>query len=202
MVAVIGELGKLDASEIHARRLNAKEVFTSKNGESFKFPFADGKRSWSQRIPTKAGPNNESRSQRRTPRKPGEVSTKRNTRSRWSQQWLWSIESDFIYRHHTEPRVHLYVPKEESFPIPLKYFDLTKTTFTSLEGLQAEGYQRLLQRRCGSNFFRIMDRIHEVHVIEWETFSTISVVWGAPCNNSSNYQTWLLVDLDCHVKSS
>ena len=43
------------------------------------------------------------------------------------------------------PRVHLYVPKEES-PIPLKYFYLTRTTFTSLEGLQAKGYQQLLQR--------------------------------------------------------
>ena len=32
-----------------------------------------------------------------------------------------SIEGDFIFRHHFVPRVHLYVPKEESFPIPLKY---------------------------------------------------------------------------------
>ena len=29
---------------------------------------------------------------------------------------FWSIEADFIYRHHTEPRVHFHVPKEESFP--------------------------------------------------------------------------------------
>ena len=32
MVADIEELGKLDASEIHARRPNAKEVVTSKKG--------------------------------------------------------------------------------------------------------------------------------------------------------------------------
>ena len=32
---------------------------------------------------------------------------------------LKSIEGDFIYRHHVEPRVHLHVPKEESFPIPV-----------------------------------------------------------------------------------
>ena len=30
-----------------------------------------------------------------------------------------------------EPRVKLYMPKEESFPIPLKYIDVTKTTHTS-----------------------------------------------------------------------
>ena len=41
---------------------------------------------------------------------------------------FWSIEGDFIFRRHTEPRVHLYVPKEESFPIPLKYIDATRTT--------------------------------------------------------------------------
>ena len=32
---------------------------------------------------------------------------------------FWSMSGNFIYRHHVEPRVELYVPKEESFPIPL-----------------------------------------------------------------------------------
>ena len=25
---------------------------------------------------------------------------------------FWSIQGDFIHRHHTEPRIQLYVPKE------------------------------------------------------------------------------------------
>ena len=41
MVADIEELEEMDASELHARRLNAKEVLTPKPGE-FAFPFADG----------------------------------------------------------------------------------------------------------------------------------------------------------------
>ena len=41
-VADTGELEKMDAAEIHAGRLNAKEVLTPKNGENFKFPVADG----------------------------------------------------------------------------------------------------------------------------------------------------------------
>ena len=49
---------------------------------------------------------------------------------------FWSIEGDFIYHHHSEPRVQLYVPKEETFPIPLKYVDVTWTTHTSLDVLQ------------------------------------------------------------------
>ena len=46
---------------------------------------------------------------------------------------LWSITGDFIYRHHVEPRVKLYMPREESFSIPLKYIDVTRTTCTSLD---------------------------------------------------------------------
>ena len=44
-----------------------------------------------------------------------------------------SISGDFIYRHHVEPRVKLYVPREESFPIPLKYIDVTRATNASLD---------------------------------------------------------------------
>ena len=38
---------------------------------------------------------------------------------------FWSMSGSFIYRHHVEPRVKLYSPREESFPIPLKYIDVT-----------------------------------------------------------------------------
>ena len=33
---------------------------------------------------------------------------------------------------HIEPRVKLHSPREESFPIPLKYIDVTRTTHTNL----------------------------------------------------------------------
>ena len=36
---------------------------------------------------------------------------------------ICSIQGDFISRHHIEPRVRFFVPREESFPIPLKYID-------------------------------------------------------------------------------
>ena len=48
MVADIEELDKMDASEIHAWRLNAKEVISPKFGEHFVFPIADGKVKLSQ----------------------------------------------------------------------------------------------------------------------------------------------------------
>ena len=46
---------------------------------------------------------------------------------------FWSMSGNFIYRHHVEPRVKLYSPREESFPIPLKYIDVTRTTHTNLD---------------------------------------------------------------------
>ena len=46
---------------------------------------------------------------------------------------FWSVSGNFIYRHHVEPRVKLYSPREESFPIPLKYVDVSRTTQTNLD---------------------------------------------------------------------
>ena len=44
---------------------------------------------------------------------------------------FWTIRGEFIYRPHVVPRVKLYMPKEETFPIPTKYIDVTRTTDTS-----------------------------------------------------------------------
>ena len=47
----------------------------------------------------------------------------------------WTNAGEFIYRHHVEPRVKLYMPKEETFPVPMKCIDVTRTTKTSLDVL-------------------------------------------------------------------
>ena len=48
---------------------------------------------------------------------------------------FWTITGEFIHRHHVVPRVKLYVPQEETFPIPTKYIDVTRTTHTSFDVL-------------------------------------------------------------------
>ena len=45
---------------------------------------------------------------------------------------FWCMSGNFMYRHHVEPRVELYSPREESFPIPLKYI-VSRTTHTNLD---------------------------------------------------------------------
>ena len=49
---------------------------------------------------------------------------------------FWSMLGNFIFRHHVEPRVKLYSPREEPFPIPLKYIDVSRTARTNLDVMQ------------------------------------------------------------------
>ena len=111
-----------------------KEVFPKENGE-FIFPIADG------RIKLSGG-DQELRTSTLIRERPirGEIHVDFLGESEGSlpqpQDSLpdageaindfWSMSGSFIYRHHVEPRVTLYSPREESFPIPLKYIDLTR----------------------------------------------------------------------------
>ena len=45
-------------------------------------------------------------------------------------------DQNFIHSHHNEPRVQLFVPKEETFPILLKYIDVTRATHTDEDVMQ------------------------------------------------------------------
>ena len=46
------------------------------------------------------------------------------------------MSGNFKNRHHVEPRVKLFSPREESFPIPLKYIDVSRTTRTNFDVMQ------------------------------------------------------------------
>ena len=46
---------------------------------------------------------------------------------------FWSMSGTSKNHHHIKPRVKLYSPREESFPIPLKYIDVYRTTHTNLD---------------------------------------------------------------------
>ena len=131
----------MDASEIYSKRLNAKEVIFPQKGE-FIFPIADG------RIKT-PGEDQELRTSTlvrpRPSRGEGHIDFLGESEGSFPQTHdsfpvageamhdFWSMSGSFIYRHHVEPRVELYSPREESFPIPLKYIDVTRTTHTNLD---------------------------------------------------------------------
>ena len=132
----------MDASEINPRRIKCKRSIDATKGWTFLFPVADGTaklsgRDHEFREPTlwREQPVSE-RSERRTSRRTRRVSTDRNNRWRWipkrllvDPRWLHLSSS-----HWTS--VQLYVPKEETFLIPLKYIDVTTATETNLDVLQ------------------------------------------------------------------
>ena len=142
LVADIEELETMDASEIYCKRFNAKEVIFPKENGEFIFPIADG------RIKLSGGDQ-----ELRTPtlirehpiRGEGHVDFLGESEGSLPQPQdslpdaseaindSWSMSGNFIYRHHVEPRVKLYSPREESFPIPLKYIDVSRTSQTNLD---------------------------------------------------------------------
>ena len=142
LVADLEELETMDASEIYSKRLSAKEVIFPKEKGEFIFPIADG------RIKLLGGDQDlrTSTSIRQRPSQ-GESHLDFLGESEGSLppphdsfpdageaiNDFWSMSGSFIYRHRVEPRVKLYSPREESFPIPLKYIDVTRTTHTNLD---------------------------------------------------------------------
>ena len=91
MVADIEELEEMDASELHAKRLNAKEVLTPMRGDIFIFPVADGavkifwRRSASETIHLNPGSPRPRRTTRKSSRRFIRVFSKLTTRliARW-----------------------------------------------------------------------------------------------------------------------
>ena len=133
----------MDASEINAKRLNAKEVLTPVSGEKFMFPIADGTFKVSggyQILRTctliRDRPDRGEEQGNLQGESDGSSSTPLRDSSWYDgDAWndFWSISGNFILRHHVEPKVKLYVPREKSFPTPLKYIDVTRTKDTSLD---------------------------------------------------------------------
>ena len=72
---------------------------------------------------------------------------------------ITSITGDFNCRHHVEPRVRLYVPREASFPILLKYIDVARAASTSLDVMleNVDGDRDLSDMWTGFTRFTILD---------------------------------------------
>ena len=141
LIADLEELETMDASEIYSKRLNAKEVIFSKQGE-FIFPIADGRIT----LPGRDQDLKTSTLMRQRPiRGESNIDFLGEPEGSLPQPQdsfpdageaindFWSMSRNFIHRHHVEPRVKLYSPREESFPIPLKYIDVSRTTHTNLD---------------------------------------------------------------------
>ena len=147
LVVNLEELEEMDASEIHAKGLNAKEVILPKRDEKCKFPVADGKvllYGGDQVMRTSTlilnqpvrGESRQDFIDESKGSPPTMYFRESYPDAGEARDDFWSISGDFINCHHVEPRVELNTPWEESFPIPLKYVDIIRVTHTTLDVLQ------------------------------------------------------------------
>ena len=143
MVADIEELEEMNASELHARSLNSKEVLTPKKGEQFIFPIADGT------VKTSGG-DQQLRTSTLLPDSPDRGEEQDNLRgeserssltSRQDSSWYdGEAKSDFGLSQEISFTVITWNSESNctcrlnnSFPIALKYIDVTRTTDTTLD---------------------------------------------------------------------
>ena len=207
MVADKEELERMDAMEICAIRLNVKEVLTPMSGEKFIFPNADG-------TVKLSGGHHVLRTSTLIRDRPdrgeeqgnlqGEADGSSTTPLRDSSWFdgetrndFWSISVNCIYRPHVEPRVKLYVPREESLPIPLKYTDVTRTTDTSLDVMlerniddyrNVDGDRELSETWTGfSKFTKLNEKPPDGYTWSWERL-TRKQTSSSP--NSFRLQIW------------
>ena len=174
LVADLEELEAMDASEIYSKRLNAKEVilpeekgnfFQSQMDESnsleemktWEHPPRYGSDQFKEKVILIFLENQKGLFHHLT------------TRFRMPvKRWMifWSMSGNFMYRHHVEPRVKLYSPREESFPIPLK-IQLTYpwTTHTNLDVKQEKRFDDYWNNRWVSRLGWSLDRFHRIYSI-------------------------------------
>ena len=161
LVADIEELETMGASEVYSKRLNAKEVIFPNEKGTFIFPIAGGR----IKLP---GGDQDLRTFTLVRHRPieGESHVDFLGESEGSlpppQDSLpdageaindfWSMSGSFIYRHHVEPRVKLYSPREESFPIPLKYIDVSQNYKNKFGCYARTPHRRLLEHRWVKRF--------------------------------------------------
>ena len=62
-------------------------------------------------------------------------------------------------RHHVEPRVKLNSPREESFPNPLKYIDLSRTTHTQTWMLSKSVASMIIGTSMGQEICLILGQV-------------------------------------------
>ena len=118
----VEELEKMDASAIHARRLNAEEVLMPKVGE-FVFPFADRSEKLAGRdqVFRKSTLNQvhpargEEHSNVFLEESDGPQPSDQEAADAEARDDFWNIAGNHVYRHHVQERIKLCVPKEGSF---------------------------------------------------------------------------------------
>ena len=101
---------------------------------------------------------------------------------------FWSIQGDFIYRHHNEPRVQLHVPKEETITISTEGHWWYEACSNRSGCVTRKTYWRLLECRFKQTLVRFVERSPKIYS-EGEASKGVNVVWEETDKDSNDSQT-------------
>ena len=136
--------------QIHPRKCHAEEVYPVKINNKFIFPAADvvlqqpdepipeKKMRLTKKVRLKQLQECRERQAKEDEEEKENQRQQENMQDQHSEDY-WTSTRDSLIRHHKTPRTQLFIPTEESSPIPLKYLDIHRSTDTSLNTL-AEKY--------------------------------------------------------------
>ena len=128
-------LGKLDASDVSPRRINAKEIWISQKGDEIIFPIADGTAKLSGRLRIPKTPLQDGSKPQRAKIAVDNLKVSRESLHRQNQQMTLKPEptsgrskvtSSIVITLNLE--FNSMCRKEETFPVPLEYIDVTRAT--------------------------------------------------------------------------
>ena len=186
LVAGIEELEQMDASEMYAKRLNAKEVLTPVSGEKFIFPIADGTVKISggdQVLRTSTlirdNPDRGEEEDNLQGESDGSSSTPLRDSSWYdgeARNDFRSMSGDFILSSsggtqsqtvRAKRRILFYSTQKNR-----RYQDYRYILGCNV----GEKHRRLLERWWRSRIVRNVDRFQKIHYIEWKTTGWIYMV--------------------------
>ena len=193
----ISRIGKRWAHQkIFLHRINAKEVLISHKGEEFMFPIADGTTKLSGRDyefrESTPRPEQTVGSEDLSGELQGERGEPQPTEIR---RWRWSpcrllVDSRWLHLSSSQwtsssPTLHAI---EETFPFPMKYIDVTRSTHTDLDVMQEQridDYWNVDSNRSLSDSWRGFTKFTPKKKISQGIF----VVWEEIDKSSNDYET-------------
>ena len=196
LVADIEEFENIDASEIHPRRINKKEVSTSQTGKDFIFPVAEGTAKLS-------GRDHEFRESTVTQEQPvgsedlsGEQGEPEDFNRQNQKMTLGSGKTFGLFKMNSSIVITLNLEfnPECKMKKPSLFHWNTLTWPEHLIQIwmccKKKTYWRLLECGRESKSIRFLERIHKVHFIERKSFKGINVIKTESNKNSRNYKNW------------
>ena len=90
---------------------------------------------------------------------------------------FWSIQGDFICRHHNEPRVQLFVPKKKHSLFSLKNIDVTRSTHTDLDVNQEKRIGDYWNVDLNRSLSDLWNGFTKFTLLKEKPFQTEYVVW-------------------------